>query len=92
MPGKGNRAFESWRIGVTMSIMALMTFPQPPATDKPAWPDRLRRYRGQHDLTQHQAAARLGVSAGTWIAWENSQRRPSKMAQVVLKKFLGKCS
>lgn len=53
------------------------------AKKKPAnpWRKRLKDLREQNGLTQTSAAERVGVSASTWIAWENGQRKPSKTAQ-----------
>ena len=44
------------------------------------WPAILRAIRERHDLTQVEAAERIGVSASTWIAWENAQRVPGRLA------------
>lgn len=49
------------------------------------WPARLRALRTKLKLTQAQAADRLGVATRTWIAWENAQRVPGRLAQRLLK-------
>lgn len=57
--------------------------PRKPSPGNP-WPKKLRAVRDKHNLTQAEAAARAGVAARTWIAWENSQAKPSRMATNLL--------
>ena len=50
-----------------------------------SWAERLKALRARLGLTQVQAAARIGVVTGTWIAWENNQRTPGRLTQRLLK-------
>jgi DNA-binding transcriptional regulator YiaG len=58
--------------------------PRKPSPGNP-WPEKLRKLRDALGLTQSHAAERAGVAARTWIAWENSQTRPSRLALALLK-------
>lgn len=51
---------------------------------KSFWAKRLRRLRERHQLTQVAAAERTGVTPSAWIAWENSQRTPGRIARRLL--------
>jgi len=53
--------------------------PSAPTPGNP-WPEFLRGLRDSLGMTQEQAAERCGVVARTWVAWENSQSRPSRLA------------
>jgi DNA-binding XRE family transcriptional regulator len=48
------------------------------------WPGRLKTLRAKYDLTQREAAERIGVALRTWISWENDQRIPSRLAERLL--------
>jgi len=50
------------------------------------WPARLKTLRKYLGISQREAAEKTGVVKGTWIAWENSQRVPGRMAIQLLKK------
>lgn len=50
------------------------------------WPARLKAIRKRLGITQEEAAAQTDVSIHTWVAWENDQRRPGRMALKLLKK------
>lgn len=52
---------------------------------KTRWPAKLRALRKRLELTQAQAAERTGVATRTWIAWENAQRTPGRLALRLLK-------
>jgi DNA-binding transcriptional regulator YiaG len=49
------------------------------------WRVRLKELRDKYDLTQKEAAARIGVALRTWISWENAHRTPSRLALRLLK-------
>lgn len=53
---------------------------QPRRKTSVAIADKLRQLRNALGLTQIQAAELAGVSARTWIAWENRQRNPGRLA------------
>ncbi len=44
------------------------------------YPDRVRRLRVEHELTQERLAELLGVSFATVNRWENAQAQPSPLA------------
>ncbi len=46
---------------------------------------KLGRLRENLNLTQTEAAEKIGVSVRTWIAWENDQRKPAATALRLLK-------
>lgn len=48
------------------------------------WPEFLRGLRDRLGITQEQAAERCGVKTRTWVAWENSQSTPSRLARNLL--------
>ncbi len=56
------------------------------ATKKPhaLWPAKLKSLRQRLGITQAKAAERTGVALRTWIAWENAQRTPGRIAQRLL--------
>jgi len=59
--------------------------PRKPSPGNP-WPKKLRALRDKRgNLTQAEAAEMAGVAARTWIAWENSQSTPSRLAQNLLR-------
>lgn len=39
--------------------------------------DRLKAWRESKNLTQTDAAARIGITQGSWAAWESGLKRPS---------------
>ena len=39
--------------------------------------DVIKQIRVDENLTQEEAAARVGVSRSTWSAWETGRRRPA---------------
>lgn len=41
-----------------------------------AAPDVLREWRNSKDLTQAQAAKKVGVRAATWCDWEKGNKEP----------------
>lgn len=45
------------------------------------WAKQLRAIRARLDITQEQAATKLGISVHTLIGWENSTRIPSEFVQ-----------
>ncbi len=47
---------------------------------------KLIALRVKHDLSQVDAAKKSGVSARTWIAWENDQRVPGNLALQLIRK------
>ncbi len=49
------------------------------------WPAKLKALRRRLGLTQVAAAERTGVSASTWISWENNQRTPGRLALRLLR-------
>ncbi len=58
------------------------------AKKKPAptsWPARLKALREKYGLTQAEAAARADMALRTWIAWENAQRNPGRLALKLLR-------
>jgi DNA-binding XRE family transcriptional regulator len=67
-----------------MDAMPKRTRAAKPTAGNP-WPDRLVKIRAAEgvrlklgrDLYQAEAAARLGVSRRSWIAWETGQTIPS---------------
>lgn len=48
-----------------------------------AWSQWLRRYRDDHDLTQEELGATLGVDGKTVSAWENGQRPGRRHARTI---------
>lgn len=53
---------------------------------KTALARKLIELRERHgDISQEEAAARIGVSTRAWIAWENNQRNPSRLAIKAIK-------
>lgn len=52
------------------------------------WPARLKALRQLLDITQREAAERIGVSTSTWVSWENAQRVPGRITQRLLRKGL----
>lgn len=63
------------------------TMAKEPKKPKPAanpWPEKLRALRDILHLTQVEAAAQADIPTRTWIAWENDQRRPGRMALKLL--------
>ena len=57
----------------------------PKSKPKTKWAGELRVVREQHQLTQDEAAAKAGIPASTWIAWENGVHVPSKLTQQYLR-------
>jgi len=51
-----------------------------PETISDDYPERVRRLRVEHGLTQERLAELLGVSFATVNRWENAQSRPSPLA------------
>lgn len=49
------------------------------------WAERFKAWRKNLDITQAEAADKLGVPLRTFISWENSHRTPGKMAQKFIK-------
>lgn len=49
------------------------------------WAKKCRAFRANVGITQTDAAAKVGVSFGTWVAWENSRNTPSKLVQLAIK-------
>jgi len=43
--------------------------------------DEIRTGRIARGLTQNQAAERVGVSRGTWLAWETGRHKPAPRAE-----------
>lgn len=61
------------------------------AKKKPAgktWPDKLKRLRelwgGTKKLPQGEAAARVGVTRRSWIAWEKGDQIPARPVQILI--------
>lgn len=50
----------------------------PPEPPNP-WPARLKSIRAKYDLTQSEAAARIGTVLRTWQNWEYGRTRPNAM-------------
>ncbi len=50
-----------------------------------SWSVRLKALRERQGLTQKQAAERCGVATRTWIAWENDQGEPGRLARQLLR-------
>lgn len=42
-----------------------------------SWPERLKRLRERHGLTQTEAAEKVGTVLRTWQNWEYGRRTPS---------------
>lgn len=82
MKGKGDLSGCSWRGVSIMLCMAKKKTKKPKSN--PWTPARLKALRERLDLTQVAAAARLGIPARTWIAWENSQGTPRSAAVTLL--------
>lgn len=56
------------------------------AKRKNALAKRLQELRKRlGDITQVQAAEKAGVTTATWIAWENGQRKPGRLAMRLLR-------
>jgi transcriptional regulator with XRE-family HTH domain len=51
--------------------------------------DRLRKRRAELNLTQAEAAERLGVSQGNLCNWEKGRFEPDATKQEVIRAFLG---
>jgi DNA-binding transcriptional regulator YiaG len=47
-------------------------------------PDTIRAMRRQHQWTQPQAAAHIGISLSTYRDWEQGRRKPSEQSQRLL--------
>jgi DNA-binding transcriptional regulator YiaG len=63
-----------------MSAMAKKRKPPPtpePASRKNPWPARLKAIRVRYQLTQTEAAQRIGTVLRTWQNWEYGRRQPS---------------
>lgn len=59
--------------------------PRKPPRGNP-WPNKLRDLRAKHgNITQAEAAERAGVTTRTWIAWENAQSIPGRLALNLLR-------
>jgi DNA-binding transcriptional regulator YiaG len=56
-----------------------------PSPDAERWAARLKKLRTRLGLSQVKAAERAGVRPRTWIAWENRQRTPGRLALALLK-------
>lgn len=56
------------------------------AKKKSVFAKKLIALRNRLELTQVEAAERLGVAARTWIAWENNQTKPGRLAMALLRK------
>jgi DNA-binding XRE family transcriptional regulator len=50
-----------------------------------AWALKLKALRDKLGITQAEAARRADVSVRTWIAWENSQRSPSRFTAPLIR-------
>jgi DNA-binding XRE family transcriptional regulator len=48
------------------------------------WPERLRALRERLDLTQAQAAEKVGVTRRAWIAWETGEKIPSAPLAILI--------
>jgi DNA-binding XRE family transcriptional regulator len=51
------------------------------------WPAFLKSIRDSLDLTQERAAEQVGVSARSWVAWENGYRTPTPSAQILIRQL-----
>ncbi len=47
-------------------------------------PERLKALRHRLDLTQTEAAARVGVSRRAWASWEGGEKQPSRPVRILL--------
>lgn len=60
-----------------------------PARKKPkaktAFAKKLQAARARRNLSQIEAAAKIGVSARTLISWENDQAAPGRFTEPLLK-------
>lgn len=54
------------------------------AKRKNALAKQLQALRKRLEITQVQAAEKAGVAPATWIAWENGQRKPGRLAMRLL--------
>jgi transcriptional regulator with XRE-family HTH domain len=45
--------------------------------------DRLRRWRVEQQITQHEAARLVGVSQATWSLWESGRCTPRSYTTIV---------
>jgi transcriptional regulator with XRE-family HTH domain len=54
------------------------------------WKTRLFNLRKKLGLTQEQAAAECGMTTSAWVAWENRQNYPSRLALNLIKQAFGK--
>ncbi len=55
------------------------------ARSRRQWAEALRAIRDELGITQVEMAERVGVSARTWISWENRQGAPGRLAQALLR-------
>ena len=81
----GLTTVQRWERGTggTPSLLTwqkFLAFAQEPVQGPPPdYPEALKRFRANMDLTQEQLAALIGVSSGTVSAWECGNVRPSPL-------------
>jgi DNA-binding XRE family transcriptional regulator len=63
----------------------MSTMAKPRKRPTSPWRAKLKALREKYGLTQTEAAARVGVAARTWIAWENSQTTPGRFTLPMLR-------
>jgi DNA-binding transcriptional regulator YiaG len=54
------------------------------------WPVILKAIRKQFSLTQDRAAKLIGVSARSWVAWEQGYRVPTPSARILIHQLAGR--
>ena len=68
-------------------MAAMAKEPKKPKLSKPPpsyTPAQLRTLRERLDLTQEQAAAKVGVSRRTWAGWEGGEVKPPKPLLILI--------
>lgn len=52
---------------------------------QPLTPERIRTIRKAAELTQAEAAEKVGVTQGVWSDWERGTKRPSRQSQLLIR-------
>lgn len=48
-------------------------------------PDQLRALRARLDLTQAEAAEKVGVSRRAWASWEGEEKTPARRTVILIR-------
>jgi DNA-binding transcriptional regulator YiaG len=65
-------------------MISLMVRKKKTATGDNPWPARLIRIRKRLNLTQREAAERIGTVLRTWQNWEYGRRIPNRVARAAI--------